>query len=259
MVALKSLAQAKSRFVDLEPTQRQQLVWAMALDTMGAVAAAVDQLVLVTAEPTAATRLQQAGLGSIGAGGTGVGVAVLADPDEADDPLNAAFRVGVHWSIEHGCDLVACVMADLPSLTPMIMDRVLVAAAAAAQPIFIRDASGIGTTMLVGRPRQVTPRFGGPSARRHLDHGAIDLVRTLDQLDRARIDVDDHQALDQAYAMGLQPETAALVAHAAIPAGSRPGSMLSCGYRGGVSASLSSWPATSWPATSWPQPSSPRP
>jgi 2-phospho-L-lactate guanylyltransferase len=222
VVALKTLARAKSRFGDLPPALRQQLVWVMAQDTLGAVSAAVDHTILVTAESSAPTRLAEAGLS----------VEVLPDPAIINDPLNAAFASGVSRLAEQGCTLVACVMADVPTLTPMIMTQVLSAAADRDQPIFVRDASGIGTTMLVGRPAVLVPRFGEASAQRHLDHGALDLVSLLDhpeELDRARADVDDHGALERARELGLQPKTARLVADAAIPAGDRPGSMLSCG------------------------------
>ena len=220
VVTLKSLVRAKSRFGELPTRWRQQLVWAMALDTLGAVSAAVDHVVLVTAESSAPARLEEAGLS----------VEVLPDPPIITDPLNAAFASGVRRLSERGCGLVACVMADLPSLTPMIMTHVLAAAADREQPIFVRDAGGIGTTMLVGRPDLVVPRFGGASAQRHLEHGAVDLVGLIGRvgnLDGARADVDDHAGLDRAREIGLGPETAGLV-DAAIPAGDRPGSMLSC-------------------------------
>lgn len=225
VVALKPLATAKSRFGDLDDGLRRRLVWAMAQDTLRALVTSVDRTVLVTAEPTATQRLADVDLP----------VEVVAEPSEPGG-LDAAFSTGIRRLGEHGCPLVACVMADLPSLTPTAVRAVLDAARRADAPVFVRDADDLGTTVLVGDPAVVVPRFGGASAQRHRAHGAIDLVQlgrasTLvagADLTPARHDVDDVDALRRACVVGVGLWTIEILADAAIPAGDRPGSLLAC-------------------------------
>lgn len=224
VVALKPLATAKSRFGDLEDGLRRRLVWAMALDTLQSLSTTVDHTVLVTAEPTAQQRVDDSGLD----------VEIVPEPNDLVG-LDAAFTVGIRRLAEHGCQLVACVMADLPTLTPAAVRVVLDAARQHDAVVFVRDADDVGTSVLAGVPGQVVPRFGGASAQRHRSHGAIDLVELdspgthgdRDDLDPARYDVDDVDALRRAHAVGVGPQTAQILIDAAIPAGDRPGSLLS--------------------------------
>ena len=225
VVALKPLATAKSRFGDLDDGLRRSLVWAMAHDTLHALESAVDHTVLVTAEPAAPQLVRDSGLR----------VEVVAEPSTLVG-LDAAFVTGIRRLEQRGCQLVACVMADLPTLTPTTVRVVLDAAARAGKPVFVRDADDVGTAVLAGVPSEVVPRFGGASAQRHRAYGAIDLVAlgadstvvaTID-LGPARHDVDDVDALRRACCVGVGPQTRQILVYAAIPAGDRPGSLLSC-------------------------------
>lgn len=201
VVALKPLPQAKTRFAGIDPQLRQRLAWAMALDTLEAVSRATDVVVLVTAEPSAVARLAQVGLA----------VRVLSDPGRADDPLNSAFAAGIQSLATDGCTLVACVMADLPALNAATLTAIMNAAGAADRPVLVGDADGIGSTMIVGRPDRLRPRFGGHSADRHRGHGIDDVQITDEELGGARVDVDDQLGLSRAHAVGLGTHTGRLV------------------------------------------------
>lgn len=198
VAALKSGRRVKSRLVTLPEPLRQRLAWAMAVDTLRALSAAVDRVVVVSGQLDIESRLAAAGLAAT----------VLAEPEPAG--LNAALRHGDDVLRADGVRTVLACVADLPALRPSTVTRVLMASRAAARS-FVPDASGIGTTMLVAHDHELAPAFSGQSARRHQLSGALRLTDDLlgFALD-ARRDVDTESDLVEAARLGLGTTTANL-------------------------------------------------
>jgi 2-phospho-L-lactate guanylyltransferase len=199
VVALKSGGQVKSRLASLPETLRQRLAWAMAADTLTALAPAVRSLVVVSGWPDLERRLALLRLP----------VEVLPEP--AEPGLDAAFGHGEHWLLAEGLRGVLACVADLPALRTATVGRVLAAAPPGSRS-FVPDAAGVGTTMLLVRGRALDPRFGGSSAERHESSGARRLDEgVLGDLADARQDVDVEADLARARRLGLGRHTAALL------------------------------------------------
>lgn len=199
VVALKPAERAKSRLGTLADPLRRRLAWSMAVDTLGALSAAVDQLLVVSDQPALESRLRRLGLP----------VVVIADP--VAPGMNAALAAGDQWLRDRGCAVVLASVGDLPALRPDSVRRVL----AAAEPhprSYLADHGGTGTTMLLARGVALQPRFQGASARAHAESGAVALsaAETGDVRD-ARHDVDTEDDLAAAVALGLGPATSALL------------------------------------------------
>ncbi|WP_267244635.1 2-phospho-L-lactate guanylyltransferase [Streptomyces sp. PR69] len=196
IVPLKPLALAKSRLSGAaDELLRPRLALAFALDTVAAALAspAVADVAVVTDDPAAA-----AGLAALGA---------RIVPDSPGAGLNAALVHGARAvrSLRPGAPLAA-LNADLPALRPGELARVL-AHASVFPRAFLTDAAGIGTTLLAAAPgKELRPAFGGPSRRRHLASGAVEIV--LDGVDSVRQDVDTEADLAAAFALGVGPRTA---------------------------------------------------
>jgi 2-phospho-L-lactate guanylyltransferase len=201
VVALKPLELAKSRLSGLADPLRQRLAWTMAVDTLAALSAAVDHVVVVGEQPTLQSRLRRAGLD----------VDVLAEPFPLG--MNGALSLGADALSDRGCDVVLACVGDLPVLRSASVERVL----AAAQPgrrCFLADGSGVGTTMLVARDTALEPHFQGASAAAHRKSGAVPLTDQMlggTQLPDARHDVDTESDLVEASRLGLGMATAALL------------------------------------------------
>lgn len=108
----------------------------------------------------------------------------------------------------------AIVAADLPCLTSSTIDAVLTAAAHHPR-MFVTDAQGLGTTMLLDHHASAsTPRFGPRSHAQHARAG-YRLVGTDDVdarlLARARRDVDTSVDLWDARRLGVGAATQALL------------------------------------------------
>lgn len=129
MVALKSLHLAKSR-IDAEVGFRRELAWSMLVDTVTALQAVIPVVVVV------------------GDGLPPVGSAQLV-PDPGRD-LNAAFTAGAAHLLDHGITEVLASVADLPALRSASVDQ-FVGALPQQRRLFLRDAAGFGTTMLLAR------------------------------------------------------------------------------------------------------------
>jgi 2-phospho-L-lactate guanylyltransferase len=103
---------------------------------------------------------------------------------------------------------VGALNADLPSLRPAELDRVLDAASATPNA-FVPDAAGIGTTLYTARPEAgFSPAFGPDSRVRHREGGARELA--LDDVPSVRRDVDTIEDLRAALLLGVGPHTASV-------------------------------------------------
>jgi 2-phospho-L-lactate guanylyltransferase len=197
VVPVKQLARAKSRLSGPAGPHRERLALAIATDTVSAVlrSSRVQGVVVVTDDPVAAPELAALG-------------AVIV-PDEPDSGLNPAL---VHGAAEARrlapASAVGALSADLPSLRPAELDRVLDAASATPNA-FVPDAAGVGTTLYTARPdARFTPAFGVDSRARHRESGAREL--TLDDVPSVRRDVDTIEDLRVALELGVGPRTASV-------------------------------------------------
>jgi 2-phospho-L-lactate guanylyltransferase len=200
VVALKPVELAKSRLGSLPDPLRRRLAWTMAVDTLAALSAAVDQVVVVSEQPALEFRLRH----------LAPRVTVLAEPGPVG--MNGALSYGATALRESGCAVVLACVGDLPALRPDSVARVL--AAAGGHPrSFLADASGVGTTMLVARRTELDPRFQGSSAAAHRSSGAVDLSDEAlgGPLPDARRDVDTETELLEAVPLGLGRSTTSLV------------------------------------------------
>jgi 2-phospho-L-lactate/phosphoenolpyruvate guanylyltransferase len=172
------------------------LVSAIALDTISAALAAAVNVLVVTDDPIVAE--------------AAIALGALVRPDAPDAGLNAA--------IAHGDSLLpaaltrAALTADLPALRPA--DLAAAIAAFAERPAgrrgYVADHLGTGTTMLIAPPGvPLDPHFGGASAAAHAASGALALIGAWPSL---RLDVDTRPDLDAARVLGLGPRTAAVMA-----------------------------------------------
>jgi 2-phospho-L-lactate guanylyltransferase len=162
-LAVKDLTRAKSRLSTVERRPRAELVLSMLTDVLLAVGdcASVSTCLVVTPDARVAVCARR------------WGASVLAEP-VAGTGLNDAWLAARGAA---GTGPLALLMADLPLLDPADLARVL-AAVPAHGTGFVADASGHGTVLLAGRDaRDLRPRFGPDSARRHRDVGAADLTR----------------------------------------------------------------------------------
>jgi 2-phospho-L-lactate guanylyltransferase len=203
VMPVKVLAEAKSRLAVFAGERRPSLALAFASDTVSAVLRCpeVARVLVVTSDTLAARSL------------TDLGARVV--PDSPDAGLNAALSFGAaEASARWPGGGVAALTADLPALRPEELSRALRAASGFATggtgaTSFVPDAAGVGTTMYAVAPQgEFTPKFGGPSRRRHAASGARELP--LDKIEGLRRDVDTAADLRAAVALGTGFRTAAL-------------------------------------------------
>ena len=195
---------AKTRLADTVGDLRPQLARAFAADTVAAALACpdVENVTVVTDddEVTAEVRL--------------FGADVV--PDSPDAGLNAALLHGAEAiRARRPSAAVASLSADLPSLRPEELRRVL--AAATAHPTsFVADAGGTGTTLYASMPGAIfAPMFGGRSRAAHRAAGAVEL--DLDSIPSMRRDIDTAVDLWDATRLGLGPRTAAVMLQRETP------------------------------------------
>ena len=198
VVALKGREQAKSRLGSLPDDLRRALATAMAVDTLSALSAAVDHVLVVGRVPNhAATFDLRSALEEV------------AEP--ATPGLNPALLHGARLLRERGVGVVMACVGDLPALRPESVRRVL----GAARPYpraFLADASGVGTTMLIARSVDLDPHFGTESARAHEASGARALKSpALMSVADARTDVDTEIDLEAATRLGVGRATAEVI------------------------------------------------
>lgn len=195
VVALKAHEQAKSRLGSLPDDFRRELATAMAVDTLLALTAVVDHVLVVGRVPKHLTAFDLRSA-----------VEEVAEP--ATTGLNHALVHGGTLLRERGVPVVLACVGDLPALRPDSVRRVL--AAAGPHPrAFLADASGVGTTMLIARQVDLGPHFGGASAQAHEASGAIALgPPEMPSLSDARTDVDTENDLASAVRLGVGRATA---------------------------------------------------
>lgn len=191
LVPVKPPAIGKSRLDGVG--DRAGLARAIAIDTISAArdASAVAEVLVLTDA-------------SFGEELRGLGVSVCADPGGG---LNAALRAGARRAAEQWPGLrPVALLADLPALTPAVLDSALSSVAGAAA--YCCDAEGTGTTLYTAAYDDFDPHFGIGSAAAHRDTGAVPIDGGLAGLRR---DVDDAQSLAAARVLGLGPATTALL------------------------------------------------
>ncbi|MFI8292413.1 2-phospho-L-lactate guanylyltransferase [Streptomyces sp. ms191] len=197
VVPLKPLVRAKSRLAAAAGERlRPRLALAFAQDTVAAAleTPGVRDVAVVTDDHVAGLALAALGARIV--------------PDVPAAGLNAALAHGVR-AVRRSRPRarVAALNADLPALRPAELGRVL-SAAGEFPRAFLADAAEIGTTFLSAGPGvELAPAFGGPSRRRHLSSGAVEI--RLAGVDSVRRDVDTGEDLAAALALGVGPRTAA--------------------------------------------------
>ncbi len=202
VVALKTGEHVKSRLVPLPQPLRRRLAWTMAVDTLSALARAVDAVCVVSDQPSLHHRLVRAGLAS-----------VEVVPESNPAGMNEALRQGADRLRSVGLLRVLACVGDLPALRPGSLALVL-EAASAYERAYLPDATGIGTTMLhAGDGVALAPHFQGRSAAAHHSSGATALTdaRLAAPVPDARRDVDTEVDLADATGLGLGDATRALV------------------------------------------------
>ena len=200
VVALKPVELAKSRLGSLPDQLRRRIAWSMAVDTLRALLAAVDRVLVVSEQPSLQSQLHRLGLSAV----------VVGEPGRVG--MNGALSHGARIMRDDGCALVLACVGDLPALRPQSVARVL--AAATRRPrSFLADASGVGTTMLVAHGTDLEPHFQGRSAAAHHASGAVGLSDAVlgGSVADARRDVDTEVDLADALGLGLGRATAALI------------------------------------------------
>ncbi|HJQ05981.1 MAG TPA: 2-phospho-L-lactate guanylyltransferase [Nocardioides sp.] len=197
LVPVKPPAIGKSRLGGV--ADRAALARAIAIDTICAArdTAAVARVLVVTESDDSSGD-------AFGEEVRALGVEVCADPGGG---LNAALRAGSavargRWPALRPVAL----LADLPALTPDLLDTAL--ASVAGGPAYCSDAEGTGTTLYTAAYDDFDPRFGAGSAAAHRDAGGVPIGGVLAGLRR---DVDDAESLAAARVLGLGPATSALL------------------------------------------------
>lgn len=209
VVPVKPVRVAKSRLRGLPSSLREELVVAMAADTVAAAAGCpvVSQVYVVTDDPRAAAAVM------------GCGAVLVADVPDAG--LNPALSHGARVAMLARPDCgIAALAADLPALTAAELG-VALAAAAAHPRALVADVGGTGTTLLTARAGlALAPSYGMDSRRRHVESGAFEL--RLDGCEGLRRDVDTVEDLAAAQRLGLGSRTRAVLSRRVVgvpPAG----------------------------------------
>jgi 2-phospho-L-lactate/phosphoenolpyruvate guanylyltransferase len=189
LVPVKPPAVGKSRLLGV--ADRRALAEAFALDTVAACLDAdlVGRVLVVTDDAEFSAHLSALGASAI--------------PDGVADDLNGTLRQAAAEARRRWPDLMpAALCADLPALRHTDLDEVL--RGAPAEPWFVPDAAGVGTTLYAAAYDAFDPRFGPGSRQAHLDAGAREVV---DAPVSVRRDVDDVDDLADAIRLGVGPRT----------------------------------------------------
>lgn len=198
VVPVKPVRVAKSRLLGLPGPEREDLVVAMAADTVSAALACsvVVAVYVVTDDPRAARAVRACG------------AVVVADQPDAG--LNAALRhsAGVASRERPDCG-VAALPADLPALTPSGLAAALTAAAGHRRAV-VADADGTGTTLLTAAAGVLlAPAYGEGSRHLHVAGGAVELIVPAGE--GLRRDVDTVEDLAAARRLGVGLRTRSLL------------------------------------------------
>jgi len=184
VLPVKSFARAKQRLEEAI-SDRRELAEAMVsdvLEALGAVAA-IDDVLVVTAEPRAAQAATQVG--------------ALAVEDREERGQSAAAQRGIDAAVERGAGRVLLVPGDCPTLAPGELSRLLARPATEPSVIIVPDRHGSGTNaLLLTPPDAVAPSFGAGSLARHAASAAAAgaAIRVCD-LPSLSLDVDTPEDL----------------------------------------------------------------
>jgi 2-phospho-L-lactate guanylyltransferase len=187
----------------------------MAIDTLSALATAVDEILVVSDQPDLPAALLRAELP----------IRVIAeplDPGRADDPghgggsLNRSLAHGDGLLRAEGFAVVLASVGDLPALRATSVRQVITASRGRSR-CFLPDHDGRGSTMLIARGVPLNPLYGNESrsgatigsALRHQRSAAVALE--LGELPDARRDVDTLSDLRCAHLLGTGRMTASLL------------------------------------------------
>lgn len=202
VMPVKGTSGSKSRLLGgladsgLSEPRQTELALALALDAVGAVRASLSVVkVIVVTSAEVSERFES------------LGALVRRDPGTG---LNAAFTRGIRAAMELNPGRpVAAMMSDLASIRPRDVTAAL--ELASLHPLgMLTDKDGTGTTLLSAlSPRELVPRFGLGSARRHREAGHIEL--DVARGDRMRLDIDTADDLATARALGLGPRAKAVL------------------------------------------------
>lgn len=217
LVALKPLPTAKSRLSGLPDGLRRRLARCMALDTIAALAAATDEVLVITDQPDFSASLLE----------HGISATVVPDPRpnarpeqtqaEGEASLNAALAYGDQLLRAEGIPVVLACVGDLPALRAASVRRILASAAQLAagghSRSYVADHSSRGTTIVIAHDVPLDPRFGSGSAvgsaERHRRSGATPVITA--GIDDARWDVDTLADLRAVIDLGVGRITASLL------------------------------------------------
>lgn len=179
VVPVKSWPTAKSRLTGLSAFRRAGLARALAYDTVETVLGSghVAECIVV-GEAAVCAELAELGARQ----------AFVAD----SAGLVGALTYGCRRAAQRGANRICLLVADLPLLTPSVLDGALQAVPRGGAAV-VRDVGGDGTVMLAAHGVPPRPAFGPDSARRHLATGAVDLSERVDQV--LRQDLDDLEDL----------------------------------------------------------------
>ncbi len=206
VLPIKTFARAKHRLAEaVDVPDRRALAEAMVGDVLQALAGVkgLDRLVVVTAEPRAASAARDAGAD------------VVHDDDEAGQ--SAAAALGVDAALAAGAERALLVPGDCPALDPGEVDGLL-SRQGRAGVVIVPDRHGSGTNaLLLSPPGVIEPSFGPGSFARHAAraHAAQTVVRVA-EVRSLGLDVDtpdDLQALRDVLAArpNAAPRTRALL------------------------------------------------
>lgn len=189
LIPVKSPTVGKSRLAGV--ADREAIARAIATDTVRAArgASTVRRVLVITDDDFAPAARE-------------LGVDVVADPARG---LNAALRLGSALAAADWPTLrPVAVLADLPALTPALLDTAL--AQVTGDAAYCADLEGTGTTLYTAAYADFDPHFGPGSAAAHASTGAVAITGELAGLRR---DVDDPATLAAAVELGLGPATIA--------------------------------------------------
>jgi 2-phospho-L-lactate guanylyltransferase len=181
VLPVKSFANAKQRLGEaVGANDRQQLAAAMVADVLAALSGipGLDDVIVVTAEPTAASEAAR------------IGATVVDDP--AEHGQSAAANRGIDTALARGAERTLLVPGDCPALDRDEVAELLKRATQEPSVVIVPDRHGSGTNaLLLTPPTAVEPSFGDGSLARHaaLAHAAGATVKVCD-LPSLGLDVD---------------------------------------------------------------------
>lgn len=201
IVPVKPPARGKSRLTGISAERRAALAEGFALDTVSAALATpqVEHVLVVTDDARFAARCTELG--------------ASAFPDGASELNQSLVQASAEATRRWRGQRHAVLCADLPALLPDVLGAVL--DAIGADPAFVPDQRGDGTTCYLASAGLFAPAFGPGSARAHRDAGAIEIAAVRDaseayvDLTCLRRDVDDTDDLAAVLALGVGAHTTA--------------------------------------------------